>query len=490
MSNLYVVVDNLATWAPYFSTEQVITAQSYLSTPDYRRADGQIYNLCPDFSYRSEGYYCSLLAQARGQRIMPSVRTINEVASGALIKLNVDVLTKVQRYLDSAMLGGEGHFTVKIFFGKTRISELQKLARKLFEAFPAPILEVEFDRQLNWQISAVRLGKLQSLSDQEQDEFSEALDGFSKKIWRTPRSGKSSRFDLAILVDPEEPMPPSNKGALQKFMQQAKLLNMDVDLIVPQEINRLLEYDALFIRQTTAVNHATYAFAQLAARHNMPVIDDPDSIIKCTNKVFLHELLTSNRVAVPKSIMLFSGSPLSYEALVEQLGTPLVLKIPDGSFSVGIVKASNADEFKVATNELFAQSSVIIVQEYIPTEFDWRIGVLNGRALYACKYLMARGHWQIYNHQGDSVKSGGFETVAVHKVPRPVLKAALKAASLIGNSLYGVDLKATQNAVVVIEVNDNPNVDKGVEDAYLGDDLYRIILDEFVRRLEARGRAH
>lgn len=39
---------------------------------------------------------------------------------------------------------------------------------------------------------------------------------------------------------------------------------------------------------------------------------------------------------------------------------------------------------------------------------------------------------------------------------------------------------------MVIEVNDNPNIDSGVEDLYLKDDLYRIVLEEFVRRLERK----
>jgi glutathione synthase/RimK-type ligase-like ATP-grasp enzyme len=36
----------------------------------------------------------------------------------------------------------------------------------------------------------------------------------------------------------------------------------------------------------------------------------------------------------------------------------------------------------------------------------------------------------------------------------------------------------------VIEVNDNPNIDRGIEDKYLGDELYRQIMMEFLRRME------
>jgi glutathione synthase/RimK-type ligase-like ATP-grasp enzyme len=100
---------------------------------------------------------------------------------------------------------------------------------------------------------------------------------------------------------------------------------------------------------------------------------------------------------------------------------------------------------------------------------------------------MARGHWQIYSHQesGKTV-SGGFTTFPVRDAPPAVVKAAVKAANLIGNGLYGVDVKQGDNKVAVIEVNDNPNIDSEVEDAYLGEDLYRIILEEFIRRLERK----
>jgi glutathione synthase/RimK-type ligase-like ATP-grasp enzyme len=103
---------------------------------------------------------------------------------------------------------------------------------------------------------------------------------------------------------------------------------------------------------------------------------------------------------------------------------------------------------------------------------------------------MARDHWQIYNHASSrkSAQTGGFETIPTFEVPRSVLDAALKASAIIGKGLYGVDLKQIGNHVYVIEVNDNPSIEHGVEDVYLGDELYMIIMQEFVDRLERRGR--
>ncbi|MGH8115295.1 MAG: RimK family alpha-L-glutamate ligase, partial [Rhodanobacteraceae bacterium] len=70
--------------------------------------------------------------------------------------------------------------------------------------------------------------------------------------------------------------------------------------------------------------------------------------------------------------------------------------------------------------------------------------------------------------------------------PRPVMQAALRAANLIGNGLYGVDLKQNAQGVYVIEVNDNPNIEAGVEDLATRDTLYHTLLGEFVQRLEQR----
>jgi len=49
-----------------------------------------------------------------------------------------------------------------------------------------------------------------------------------------------------------------------------------------------------------------------------------------------------------------------------------------------------------------------------------------------------------------------------------------------------VDLKQTEKGVVVIEVNDNPSIDAGVEDEVLKDDLYRTLIEDFVARLDLR----
>jgi glutathione synthase/RimK-type ligase-like ATP-grasp enzyme len=62
---------------------------------------------------------------------------------------------------------------------------------------------------------------------------------------------------------------------------------------------------------------------------------------------------------------------------------------------------------------------------------------------------------------------------------------AVRAADLIGDGLYGVDLKQSGRGVYLVEVNDNPSLDFGYEDGALGDELYTRVMKVFAKRLDA-----
>lgn len=488
MSSVYIVIEDAKDWKPYYPSANVITVQDYLfgdrsSAP----AGTQIINLCRGYQYLSLGYYCSLLAEARGHRVIPSVRTINDLSRKAIYSLETDDMdTLLNKSLGKNQAEMADTFTLDIFFGKTAHEQLGDLARQIFETFSCPLLQVEFRHSGRWRIRTIRPKDLSKLTEPQEDRFAEALDAFSRYVWRK-RSKKLSRYDLAILHNPDEKLPPSDPKALKSFVRVGKSLGIDVELIERRDYAQLAEYDALFIRETTAINNHTYRFAKKAESEGMVVLDDPTSIMRCTNKVYLADLLQKNKVPAPKTRILQKKGLKKLDQLVEELGLPIVLKIPDGSFSRGIVKVNKADDLARAAGELLKKSDLILAQEFLYTEYDWRIGVLNKKPIFACQYFMSKGHWQIYQHgPGGEVGTGGFKTYPTMEVPPQVLKVAVKAASLIGDGLYGVDLKQNQNGCFVIEVNDNPNIDSGVEDLYLKDELYRVILEEFIRRLELK----
>ncbi len=489
MQSTLILLDSITQWKPYYETETITTAANYLQDEHLSKNPLLVINLCKNLQYHTEGYYCSLLAQARGHKVLPDVDVLNRLESGTISRLDDSLQKITYRWIQSLSRVADELTTLDIYFGTCYVPEMNRVARFIFEQLPCPILRVQFANRLKNQIDNIRPLSLNELADEQQDFFAQALDNFNKRVWRQPRSHKSTRFDLAILHDPNELLPPSNKGALNRFLAQAKKMNINAELITEEDSIRLLEFDALFIRQTTALNHVTYRMAQQARQADMVVIDDPLSIIRCTNKVYLKELLEREGVPTPKSKLIFKNNLLSYQELESYLGKPIVLKVPDGSFSLGMYKVTSSIEYNDALGILSEKSSVFLAQEFVPTAFDWRIGILDGEVLYACKYFMARGHWQIYDHQDNGkTRSGAFETIPVGQVPKRVIRNAVKAASLIGKGLYGVDLKEIEGRSMVIEVNDNPSIDQGVEDVVLGDELYRLVLREFLERLELKRR--
>ena len=126
-------------------------------------------------------------------------------------------------------------------------------------------------------------------------------------------------------------------------------MGIEVEPIRKQDLHRLAEFDALLIRETTAITNHTYRFARRAEREGLAVIDDPTSIVRCTNKVYLAELLAANGVPMPRTVVL---DRRHLKAVGAKLAFPLVLKVPDGSFSRGVFKVNDEAELQRRASEL------------------------------------------------------------------------------------------------------------------------------------------
>ncbi|MDH5571811.1 MAG: RimK family protein, partial [Gammaproteobacteria bacterium] len=456
MHPVLIVVDNPQDWKAYYPSDNVISVQDYLSQNEqYKLPNTHIINLCRSYKYLTNGYYCSLLAEARNHKVIPSVRSINDLSNKSLYSLDIGNLNQIlEKLLQDKQVDSETQ-AIKLFFGSPDIPQLENLGRQIFELFPCPILTVTLKRRDRWTIESIKPGAINTLSSAEEDLFAASLERFNNGVWHKPRSRKKNRYDLAILYDPEEKLPPSDKMALKKFISMGKQMGINVELITKKDYVRLAEYDALFIRETTAIDNHTYRFAKRAETEGMVVIDDPQSILRCTNKIYLADLLSTNGVATPKTLILSKDRQKEdRQRAIDTLGYPMVIKIPDGSFSRGIVKAENEESLKKHLDELFKQSALVLAQAYTFTDYDWRVGVLNKKPIFSCQYFMTRGHWQIYKHSDSGrVTSGGFRTLPIHETPKKVLDVAIRAANLIGDGLYGVDIKQFGDTAMVIEVN-------------------------------------
>ena len=447
MAQTYIVIDQPKDWSAFFPSERVITFSQYLNMTNKQQGRVRVINLCKSTKYLSDGYYCSLLAESRGHHVMPSVRVLNDISKKALYKMQVaQLLPNLAERLGTPEQPTEIKF--HCVFGHTPQPEMQEFARKLFEALPCPVLEVTIKFRKTWQVSDLKIVSHHALDDALETLFAESLETFSNKVWNKSRNMRTAKFDLAMLVNEHEAMPPSDAQALKKFIQAGKQLGIQVDMISPKDIMR------------------------------------------CTNKVYLADLFATHKVPCPKTRIVHKGEKHLEDALEALIDYPMVVKIPDGAFSRGVIKAKDRASLTESLHTLFKKSSLLLVQEYLYTEFDWRIGMLNNKPIYACRYFMVKDHWQIYQHNENSSDSGGFETIPTFEVPRRVLQAAIAATKPIGDGLYGVDIKEINGRGYVIEVNDNPSIDRGVEDKYLGDELYMLIMAEFLRRMQAQRSLH
>ncbi len=477
-----VVVNNPKNWPLKIPGVDVVQARDYLANEKYSTLRNvKIYNLCKSYRYQSIGYYVSLLASAREHKPIPGVLAMQDLKSQSIVRIVSDEMEDLMQSNLKPIKGD--HFTLSIYFGKNMAQRYDRLCHRLFQQFQAPLLRAEFVRKDgDWLFKSIsHISGSEIPSNHHEFVVGAAQDYFRKRSSKS--APKESRFDLAILVNPDEKMPPSDEKAIQRFIRAAESLDFYTELITREDSARLNEFDALFIRETTSVNHHTYRMARRAAAEGLVVIDDPESILKCTNKVYLAELLNRNKIPAPKTLII---SPDNKDTVEHELGFPCILKQPDSSFSVGVVKVDNAEEFETQTDELFEKSDLLIAQEFIPTTFDWRVGILNQQVLYVCRYYMARKHWQIYERTDGKTHAGKADTVPVKDAPKKVVETALKAANLIGNGLYGVDIKEIDGKVYVIEINDNPSIDSGYEDQLLKEELYLSIMGEIMNRIERK----
>lgn len=479
-----IVVNNPADWNLEILGAKVISARKYLTDPSYSDLDKvKVYNLCKSYRYQSTGYYVSLLASARGHKPLPNISTIQDMKSQTIIRFVSDDLDELIQHSLAPIKSDR--FVLSIYFGRNLAKRHERLSSHLFSMFQAPFVRAHFMFEHNkWELKSVGPVPASEIpEDHKPYVIQVARYYFEGKRISAPKRF-IPRYNLAILYNPHEIDSPSDEKALQKFIKAGEQLGIGCELIRKEDFARIAEFDALFIRETTNVNHYTYRFARKAAAEGLVVIDDPESILKCTNKVYLAELLYQYEIPSPKTMIIHKDN---VDRISTELGFPCILKQPDGSFSTGVVKVSNQKELDQAVTGLLDKSDLVIAQEFMPTDYDWRIGIIDQKPIYACKYFMAKKHWQIIKRDGAGKRSFGMEeTVPVEIVPKVVIKTALKIANLMGNGLYGVDLKQVGNQCYVIEVNDNPNIDSGVEDSLLKDELYLRIMQVFLNRIEER----
>ena len=268
--------------------------------------------------------------------------------------------------------------------------------------------------------------------------------------------------------------------ALENFSRVAHEKGHTFDFMFREGISEIPKYDAVFIRATTDPLFTAYVVSKTAWELGLKVIDDPESIQICGNKIHLYDLF--KKYDVPHIPTLFLNKDEIHHKrfleIFENLGKPVVIKAPYTSFSRYVEKVACESSFRDVAKRFCRKSDLLAVQTFMPTAFDWRVGVLNRQVLYVCKYMIPKGRWKHgCKRRGKPTFIWG-RTFSLRRenAPLALKETALKACDVIGKGLYGVDIKEIDDKYVVVEVNDNPSIYAGYED-YRNKDLYGKIID-------------
>ena len=85
MTDWVILVESASDISQAETPHKVLRVSDYISKPAlFAGRRPYILNLSRSYSYQSEGYYASLLGEARGHRVSPSVQTMVELSAKGL----------------------------------------------------------------------------------------------------------------------------------------------------------------------------------------------------------------------------------------------------------------------------------------------------------------------------------------------------------------------------------------------------------------------
>ena len=272
---------------------------------------------------------------------------------------------------------------------------------------------------------------------------------------------------LGIFVDRQSLSYSRKLTLLIKCRDTAEGMGYRSYFIFPVEIKKVSKTDALFIRSRTDPLNISFIASKMAEMHDIPVIDDPRSIQICSDKVNMYLHLIKANVPIPRTEFVkksdFSEGRIG--DLLGSMGGSMVLKEPSTTCGNRVKKVTALADAHHITASYLKMSDWIVAQEFIESDEDWKIGVLDGELLYACRYVLPTESQKIVASGEGEIPDYASESVPQDQVSGETIDLAIKAARAIGKGLYSVDIKQRGGRQYVIEVNDNPSLESG-EDEY------------------------
>ncbi|HEY4738954.1 MAG TPA: RimK-like ATPgrasp N-terminal domain-containing protein, partial [Xanthobacteraceae bacterium] len=221
MTGWVILVDQPRDLPNAETPHKVITTSEYLARPRlFEVGRPKLVNLARSYAYQSKGYYASLLAEARGHRVVPTVETMLELREQKLYEhVLPDLEEELNRCAQRTDFQCAGEFKLLVCFGIARDDRFEPFGRLLFDWFRCPALEVTIETGGKWLvIDRIRPRTITRLASGEAEFFRECLHNHTKREWRDPKTRSVAKYDLAVLYDPNEKTAPSSPDSIKHFV--------------------------------------------------------------------------------------------------------------------------------------------------------------------------------------------------------------------------------------------------------------------------------
>ncbi|WP_019037806.1 30S ribosomal protein S6--L-glutamate ligase [Psychroflexus tropicus] len=274
----------------------------------------------------------------------------------------------------------------------------------------------------------------------------------------------------------------ANLYSTRRLVEAAKKRKHDVQVIDPLKCDLVIEkrnpniyYKGEYILDTDAIIPrigASVTFYGTAVVRQFEMMGafstiDSEALVRSRDKLRSLQVLSRAKIGLPKTV--FTNYSRDVNGVIQQVGgTPLVIKLLEGTQGLGVVLAETKNAAKSVIEAFNGLQARVIVQEFIKEAkgADIRVFVVDGHVVGAMKRQGKEGEFRSNLHQGGSAEV--IELTDEEEI------AAIKAAKAMRLGVAGVDLLQSSRGPLILEVNSSPGLE-GIEKA-TGKDIARSII--------------
>ena len=227
-------------------------------------------------------------------------------------------------------------------------------------------------------------------------------------------------------------------------------------------------YEAVIPRIGSSITFFGTALVRQFEQMGILCLNSSNSIALSRDKLRSLQQLEKYHLPFPQTIAVFKQGTASY--VIDKLGgAPVIIKLVEGAQGVGVMLAETKKVAEAIIETLQSTYQNILVQKFVKESRgrDIRVLVVGNKVVAAMRRLAQGDEFRSNVHCGGRV-----EKIKLDKVFE---ETALKAASIMGLNVAGVDMLESITGPKVIDINSSPGLE-GVEEA-TGIDVANAIIE-------------